>query len=100
MGGEIVPSWTVPVRFPGPVPAAPAGEGATGTGAGNLTGAAPDGTISRPMADPAAPPAALPDAPPLASLGLQAGSFWPAEYDAVVERWIELSRAGEAPGDR
>ncbi len=66
-----------------------------GTGPRDLTGAPPDGTISRPMAELARPTSA-PDPLPGPALGLQRGSFWPAEYDAVVERWVELSRAAEA----
>lgn len=75
------------------------GGAASGTGAGSLTGAPPDGTISRPMAEPA-PSTPAPDALPGPALGLQRGSFWPAEYDAVVERWVELSRAAQADDAR
>lgn len=95
---------------------------APGTEAGSLTGSEAVGTISppdgsRPAADPTAPdspraspsapgpmsrtpdpvPTAVPDDPASGEhLGVQAGTFWPAEYDAVVERWIELSRAARA----
>ena len=52
--------------------------------------------------EPSVPPD-LPTAPGAPShaapvLGLQAGNWWPGEYDGVVERWIELSRAAEAGG--
>lgn len=80
-------------------PAAPAGAAGDGTGPGNLTGAPPDGTISRPMAEPA-PTTLAPGAPSDPALGLQRGSHWPAEYDAVVERWVELSRAARAGARR
>jgi hypothetical protein len=69
--------------------------GSAGTAAGNLTSPTPDGTISPPMAPAALPPNA-PETTPSITLGLQAGSFWTAEYDAVVERWVELSRAARA----
>jgi hypothetical protein len=79
-----------------------AAEGATHGDGGALTAGAPDGTISGsssgrdvpPMpSDPAAPSASAPSPVPP---GLQAGSWWPAEYDAVVAAWVELSRAERA----
>jgi hypothetical protein len=45
---------------------------------------------------PAALPPNAPETTPSITLGLQAGSFWAPEYDAVVERWVELSRAARA----
>lgn len=80
---------------------------ANGTAAGSLTADGAGGTISPPRGVPSGAPAApgpMPPVPALAPpapddptsgqpLGVQAGTFWPAEYDAVVERWIELSRA-------
>jgi len=69
--------------------------GAGGTGHGSLTATIQDGTISPPMVEPVLPPNA-PETTPSVTLGLQAGSFWPAEYDSVVERWVELSRAAQA----
>jgi hypothetical protein len=71
---------------------------------GSLTADVPEGTILRPLPEPEPPPMNVdPAASPSPSsaaepgsrgqpLGLQAGNFWPSEYDAVVERWIELSR--------
>jgi hypothetical protein len=79
--------------------AATGGAAGDGSGPGSLTSAPPDGTISRPMAEPAHP-ASAPDSPPAPALGLQRGSHWPAEYDGVVERWVELSRAAHAGGRR
>lgn len=86
-------------------------DGAAGRGAGPAgpgeTGAGPDGTISgsqtgqndAAMASRTPPtPAPIP-APAAAALGVQRGSWWPAEYDAVVERWIELSRAARTGAD-
>lgn len=86
-----------------PEPGAGAGAVADGTGSGLGTAAGADGTISPLRSEPssmqdvtsptrsAAPVRAHASAAPV--LGLQAGSFWPAEYDAVVARWVELSRA-------
>ncbi len=91
---------------------------AAGTGAGPGTGTVADGTISPPLgtpprADPGSTPlppslpnpaslpnqvAPAPEAPGATALGLQSGSFWPPEYDAVVERWVELSRAARDGG--
>lgn len=76
--------------------AASAGAAGDRTGPGSLTDAPPDGTISRPMAQPATLPSPAPDAPSAPALGLQRGNFWPPEYDAVVERWVELSRVAQA----
>jgi hypothetical protein len=88
-----------------PEGASPDGAGATEVPApdGPLTAGAPDGTISgssspsgnAPMpSDPSAPAA---PAPGTAAPGLQAGSWWPAEYDAVVAAWVERSRAEQGP---
>jgi hypothetical protein len=81
------------------VSVASAGAPDGGSGSGNLTGTPRDGTISPPMAEPELPPSA-PATPPAVTLGRQAGSFWPAEYDAVVERWVELSRAERSGNGR
>lgn len=84
-----------------------AGEAAPGgSGRGSLTPADADGTISRPHpgdgpgVPPPMSPFLAPDPDPLptasapdAALGVQAGSPWPREYDGVVERWIERTRA-------
>lgn len=88
-------------------------QGAPGSLSGSATEPAPDGTISgspsapgvRPMpTDPSALPNPQPSSPESVApagdrgLGLAAGNWWPGEYDGVVERWIELSRAAEAGG--
>jgi hypothetical protein len=80
-----------------------------GTEPGGLTGAREEGTISgsppalqtaRSPADPMAARAPMPaeaaqagGVPAPAPLGLQAGRWWPAEYDSVVARWLELEEA-------
>jgi len=81
--------------------AAGAPEGAGGTeGSGDETPGAADGRISGSRAPgEVAPssPEAMPQAPasgtalPTPALGRQAGRWWPAEYDAVVARWLELA---------
>ncbi|HEX6883889.1 MAG TPA: hypothetical protein VF530_10955 [Planctomycetota bacterium] len=83
--------------------AAGAPEGPGGTeGSGGETPGAADGRISgsRAPAEVApSSPAAMsqdpaPDAAlPTPALGRQAGRWWPAEYDAVVARWLELAEA-------
>jgi len=74
------------------------GDSGEETSTGPLTGAPADGTISRPMSGQGALPAPDPATTPTTALGLQAGSFWPREYDEVVARWIELSRAAQSGG--
>ena len=67
---------------------------APGTAGESLTPGLSNGTISRPLSDPTSmPPSPVPPAEPAPALGLQAGTWWPREYDAVVARWLELSRA-------
>ena len=77
------------------------GAGAAGSEATGLTNASADGTIWRspqPAAVPPTPPdpmaaSDLPQDPDPATVGLQEGNWWPAEYDAVVARWLALSEA-------
>lgn len=79
------------------------GASEAGTDGAGLTNEPGDGTISgspRPAAVPPIPPelmsaSALPqdEGPAAPALGRQAGNWWPAEYDAVVARWLELSEA-------
>ena len=80
-----------------------------GSGAGDLTAGVARGTITGSLSAPGSmstPPTPAPapgDAPDPASalhLGVQAGSAWPREYDAVVGRWIELSRTAASGGER
>lgn len=79
-----------------------------GTGQADGTAPGPQGTISpsaparpTPMPpDPSLPPSSIASASALATdgeaLGRQAGNWWPKEYDPVVERFVELSRAARA----
>jgi len=78
------------------------GAGAGGSEPTGLTNASADGTIWRspqPAAVPPTPPepmaASVPpqDPEPATAPGLQEGNWWPAEYDAVVARWLALSEA-------
>ena len=85
--------------------------GGTGLGAAEGTSEAPDGTITgsspgseRPEIDPA-PPLVSPPPPDSSSApalppGGAGASWWPPEYDAVVERWVELRRAALADEQR
>jgi hypothetical protein len=88
-------------------PGGPSGtELAGGSGTGGATKPPANGTISGSKAPTDVPPTprtidpALPStgAAGAAQLGLQAGNAWPSEYDDVIERWIELSRAAQAGG--
>lgn len=81
--------------------ATPEGAGGPRAGEGETPGAA-DGTISgssapaevAPSSPDAMPPSPAPgEASPTPALGRQAGRWWPAEYDAVVARWLELAEA-------
>lgn len=90
-------AWIDALRAALPVGAG-SGAVAGGTSPGNLTGTPGDGTISRPMPGPGALPRDARVTSPTTTLGLQAGSFWPPEYDAIVERWVELSRAQAGNG--
>ena len=68
-----------------------------GSGTDDLTSARADGTISRPFPDESkvmpSEPITQPAREPSAALGLAQGNWWPAEYDQVVARWVESSRA-------
>lgn len=71
-----------------------AGEAGTGpTGDGTITGSPPGARSSDPATSPS--PGARPAPAPL--LGTQAGTWWPPEYDGLVSRWVELSRAERSP---
>ncbi len=87
-----------------PAPALDGTEPGSGTAPGARGTISPPSPVQKPMpsASPAsllAAPATAPDTVPESPLGVQAGNAWPREYDAVVERWIELSRAARA-GER
>jgi len=71
-----------------------AGEAGTGpTGDGTITGSSPGARSS----DPAAGPSAGATLSPAPLLGTQVGTWWPPEYDGLVARWVELSRAERSP---
>jgi len=69
-----------------------------GPAQGTISGSNPEPTpLAEPMTNDRTPAAA--EAPASEALATQQGTWWPAEYDAVVERWLALSRAareGEA----
>jgi hypothetical protein len=69
--------------------------GTTGDGspAGGLTGPPANGTISPPVSPLSASVPAAPPADPAPSTGPSSGSWWPSEYDEIVARWVESSRA-------
>ena len=79
----------------------PSAVGEPGTGGEAGTGPTADGTISGSShraegSDPATGPSgAVPAPAPL--LGTQDGTWWPPEYDGLVARWVELSRAERSP---
>lgn len=78
----------------GPGSAPEAGTG--GTTRGTIGGSAPVSGRSTPAPSSPSPTPSVPE--PL--LGLQAGSWWPAEYDGLVARWVELSRAERQSDDQ
>lgn len=89
------------------VPGAPGADSGAGTGPGQGTAGTLEGTISRPDSagdptpmppEPSAAPPGAHLAPRAGALGLQAGPWWPAEYDGVVNGWIERTRAARAAG--
>ena len=67
--------------------------GSNGTPQGTIGGSSSGAASS----EGATSPAAAAPSGPLPELGTQAGTWWPAEYDGLVERWIELSRAARSP---
>lgn len=75
----------------GPGSAGQAGSG--GTAQGTIGGSSPVSTSSTPAPNPSL---AL-EPGPAPGLGTQAGTWWPAEYDGLVARWVELSRAERSP---
>jgi hypothetical protein len=78
--------------------------GGEGSASGAGTGGSTQGTIgSSTPASGVSTPAPRPTNPPPDSareLGTQAGAWWPAEYDGLVARWVELSRAERAPDEQ
>lgn len=80
-------------------PAEGGSEEGNGSGAPGGTTDGADGTISRPPDRPEPPPMTSTTSPgaaagvPLPALGLQSSGWWPSEYDALVERWVERTRA-------
>lgn len=78
---------------PGPTAPGTAGEAGTGpTADGTISGSSPRAEGSDPATGPSG---AAPLPAPL--LGTQAGTWWPPEYDGLVARWVELSRAERSP---
>jgi len=80
------------------------GSGVEGTGTAGETGSGPtaEGTItgsSSGLRNSAAATGPSTGAVPLPAplLGTQAGTWWPPEYDGLVARWVELSRAERSP---
>ncbi|MEQ1895372.1 MAG: hypothetical protein ABL998_22775 [Planctomycetota bacterium] len=66
----------------------PGQAGSSGTAQGTIGGSSPAGTSSTSVPNPS-----IASEPGPAPLGTQAGTWWPAEYDGLVARWVELSRA-------
>ena len=75
----------------GPGSAGQAGSG--GTNQGTIGGSSP----ARASSAPAPNPSIASEPGPAPGLGTQAGTWWPAEYDGLVARWVELSRAERSP---
>jgi len=67
--------------------------GSNGSAQGTIGGSSPAGASSTPASN----PSIASEAGQAPALGTQAGTWWPPEYDGLVARWVELSRAERSP---